>query len=176
VPPSKKMMHDEALAELTKRYFMSHGPATLQDFVWWSGLKTTDARAGIEMIGSTFVSETVAGQVYWFSPTLKTIKEKSSAHLLPNFDEYTVAYKDRNLLIDTTKVKEMLGPFTLLGNVIVVDGRVAGTWKRTLKKDKVEIAISHLHVRCNTNIQLLKKAAEHYGKFHALPASVKINL
>jgi len=42
---ARTLDRDEALAELTMRYFTSHGPATIQDFVWWSGL-TVGSRNG----------------------------------------------------------------------------------------------------------------------------------
>ncbi len=49
VPPGKTLDRDEALSELARRYFTSHGPATLADFTWWSGLQPADARSGLEM-------------------------------------------------------------------------------------------------------------------------------
>src|SRR5216684_6032669 len=66
-PQARTLDRDEALAELTRRYFTSHGPATLQDFVWWSGLAAIDAKAGIEMVKLQLVHEVVDGQAYWFS-------------------------------------------------------------------------------------------------------------
>src|SRR5262249_24867384 len=65
VPAAKMMERDEALAELARRYFTSHGPATLQDLVWWSGLTTADARAGLEMAKPYLANETVDGKTYW---------------------------------------------------------------------------------------------------------------
>jgi hypothetical protein len=64
-PQAKTLPRDEALAELTKRYFTSHGPAMIQDFVWWSGLTVADAKAGLEMAGSSLVKEVVDGRSYW---------------------------------------------------------------------------------------------------------------
>ncbi len=69
VPASRVLERDEALAELSKRYFTSHGPATIQDFAWWSGLTAADARAGLEMVKSEFVQEVVDGKTYWLSPS-----------------------------------------------------------------------------------------------------------
>ena len=54
--------------ELTKRYFASHGPATVQDFVWWSGLTVKQAKGGLEMLGRAVESETVNGVTYWSVP------------------------------------------------------------------------------------------------------------
>ena len=48
VPAQPALDRDAALAELARRYFTTRGPATLRDFVWWSGLTVADARAGTE--------------------------------------------------------------------------------------------------------------------------------
>ena len=50
VPASPRMSRDESIAELATRFFRSHGPATIRDFVWWSGLNTPDAKRAIEII------------------------------------------------------------------------------------------------------------------------------
>jgi hypothetical protein len=134
-PACKALERDEALAELARRYFMSHGPATIQDFAWWAELTVADARAGLEMVKSQFVQEVIDGQTYWLSPSTPTLKVASPAvHLLPPYDEYTVAYKDRGAVLDPAfagRTSHGLGP------VILVNGHIAGTWKRTIKKDEV---------------------------------------
>jgi hypothetical protein len=61
-PHARALTHDEALAELTRRYFTSHGPATIQDFGWWSGLTGADAKAGLAMVTSHLQQETINGQ------------------------------------------------------------------------------------------------------------------
>ena len=108
-PVAKTLDRDEALAELTQRYFRSHGPATLQDFVWWSGLTVEDAKRGIAQVGT---------------PGFKGTKQ-SSAHLLPAFDEYFVAYKDRQIAAGPLSTWDVLGP------TFIIDGIAAGKWKRT---------------------------------------------
>ena len=62
-PNARRLPRDEALAELTARYFRSHGPATIRDFVWWSGLKTTDAKRGLEI--NRAKPDIVDGTTYW---------------------------------------------------------------------------------------------------------------
>lgn len=103
VPPAKPLSRDEALAKLTRSYFRSHGPATLQDFVWWSGLAVVDARRGMELAGE---KETRMTRI--------STRIEHACHLLPAFDEYFVAYKTR---------EGGLGP------TIIIDGRPVGTWK-----------------------------------------------
>ena len=110
VRPAKPLTREEALEKLARRYFTSHGPATLQDFTWWSGLTAADARRGMEMAGKTTNTQ-IANPI------------KNLCHLLPVFDEYFVAYKDRPAGPGLTN-------WDLLGPTIIIDGTVVGTWKR----------------------------------------------
>jgi hypothetical protein len=75
------------LAELTRRYFTSHGPAQLHDFAWWSGLTIADARAGLAMVGRELTQEVIAGRTYWYSPALRAVPPTRNAYLLPLYDE-----------------------------------------------------------------------------------------
>src|SRR5215813_3706284 len=61
------LSREEALAKLTLRYFTSHGPATLQDFVWWSGLTAADARRGLALIDSGVRKTLVDESDYYFT-------------------------------------------------------------------------------------------------------------
>ena len=100
------LTRDEALAELARRYFTSRGPATLQDFVWWSGLTTADARAGIEMAGSDLSRHVIDGSVCWLPSSRRAVRRPAgAAHLLPVYDEYLVAYKDRSAVVDSRHCK-----------------------------------------------------------------------
>ena len=96
-PQVKVWKREEALAELVKRYFKTRGPATLQDFTWWSGLTMADAKNGMEMVKSEFASENINGQTYWFpEPKVLPGKKALTAYLLPNYDEYFIGFKDRS--------------------------------------------------------------------------------
>jgi len=94
VPATRTLERDEALAELTRRYFTSHGPATVKDCAWWSGLSTTDVRAGLEMSRSQLETTVVSGKTYWFAPSMPSTPPAAPiAHLLPAYDEYSPALK-----------------------------------------------------------------------------------
>lgn len=130
-PQGAALPREEALAELTRRYFSSHGPATLSDYAWWSGLTMGDAKRGIEVVEPALAREDLDGRAYWFVQSKAPAERAStSAHLLPNYDEYLIAYKDR-------------GPVTgasardVFSHSLVIDGRLAGNWRRTLRKDSV---------------------------------------
>jgi len=175
VPQAGTLERDEALAELARRYFTGHGPATLQDFVWWSGLSTTDARNGLEMVKSQLLQETVDDQVYWFSLSAPPAKDCSqTAYLLPNYDEYIVGYTDRSAAIDAARTKD-LDPRSnvLFSHTIVIDGRVIGTWKRTLTKDAVILAPNLLTPLNEAETRTFATAVAHYGAFLERPVKAK---
>ncbi|HVF23510.1 MAG TPA: winged helix DNA-binding domain-containing protein [Pyrinomonadaceae bacterium] len=169
VPASQTLSRDEALAELTKRYFSSHGPATMQDFVWWSGLTTTDARRGIELAGDQLTTLKLPEAVHWIgslTPNRDTNHDQRPAivraNLLPAFDEYNVAYKKREL--------------PTLGPTVVVNGRTIGTWTATADHASVLIRVTSSQELNESQKRLLKKAAESYGSYIGSPARVAYGL
>jgi hypothetical protein len=169
--PAKTLDHDEALAELTRRYFTSHGPATLKDYVWWSGLTTADAKTGLEMIKSALVHETVDGRTFWLSASTswrRDTRSASGAHLLPNFDEYIVAYADGRAVYDgphSNHSNAGVRGSSLLNNTIVVDGEIVGTWKRTLERRAVTVKTKLFRRLTTTETAGLARAADSYGVF-----------
>jgi len=164
VPATKSLERDEALAKLARRYFTSHGPATLHDFTWWSGLKTIDARAGLEMARGDLLQEIVDGRVYWFpSPSPRSTNATPAALLLPVYDEYTVAYKDRSDILDPRYARQAGNG--IFRSTIVMDGRITGRWGRALRKDTVVITTSPFEKFKRAEAGALKTAAERYGAF-----------
>ena len=136
---SNRPTKDEALAKLAERYFTSHGPATLRDFVGWTGLLVADARKGLEAVKAQLNSEVIDGTEFWFAPN-NPAKLSSGIHLLPGFDEYFLGYKDRRHIIHSDHaVKVVPGGNGVFKPLIVQDGQVIGTWKRTIKKAGVEV-------------------------------------
>jgi hypothetical protein len=169
-PHGRFLARDEALAELTMRYFMSHGPATLQDFVWWSGLTVADARAGLAMMISYLLHETIGGQTYWFPPSTPPVQGLSqAAYLLPNYDEYTVGYTDRSTIFDVLHTNKLDPRGGLLTNTMVLDGQVVGTWKRTFKKNTVVIEATPFTPLSNAEARAFAASANRYGAFLRMP-------
>jgi hypothetical protein len=165
VPPTKPLARDEALAELTQRYFKSHGPATLEDFAWWSGLSVVDVRAGISMVRSQFVESVIEDKRYWLS-TSKPNKTRTAgkAYLLPTYDEYLIGYKDRSAaLSSTSKGKKASNP--VFSSPIVIDSRVVGTWKRTIQNDRAVLKLDLSAKYGRVERQAIAKAAGRYGEF-----------
>lgn len=166
-PQARTLDRDEALAKLARRYFTSHGPATLHDFAWWSGLTTADAKAGLEMVASQLMHELVDGQMYWFSTSSTlTIDRTPTVSLLPNFDEFVVGYTDRSAIFNAAYTNKQTPRGNILFNhTIVVDGQIVGTWNRTTKKDTVTIT-PNLFIPLNeAETCAFTEAANRYGAF-----------
>jgi hypothetical protein len=166
VPQTKAFDRDESLAALAERYFTSHGPATLHDYVWWSGLTVTDAKAGLEMVRSKLNSEMVDGNTYWFAASVQPVQsKKSAALLLPNYDEYIVSYKDRSASIASSDIDKTDPRGTIFNNTLLINGRVAGIWKRSFGKNKVNINIIPFAPLNKTNHAAIAAAAKRYAAF-----------
>ncbi len=167
VPAAKTLSREEALAELTHRYFTGHGPATEEDFVWWSGLTRTDVRSGIEMVKQHLGHDVINGRTYWFAASMTTAKVgRQAAYLLPNYDEYIIGYTDRSAVFDSSHVDKLDARSNpLFQNTLVINGQVAGTWKRTLKKDAVLIELHPFAPMTKSEKQTVRAVAEKYGEF-----------
>ena len=173
-PLARTLERDEALMELVKRYFTSRGPATLKDFAWWSGLSMAEVQRGLEMVKSGFEHKAVDEQVYWYSASASGKKDASpSAYLLPNYDEYVVGYTDRSAIYDESQNHKLdaRGNF-LFQNTIVIDSQVIGTWKRTLKKNEIILELSPFEKLTKIQKQAMDHAANRYGAFPGLPATI----
>jgi winged helix DNA-binding protein len=174
VPQAKTLVRDEALAELTRRYFTSHGPATVRDFAWWSGLTVADVKVGLALSGSQLSQEVIDGQTYWFSSSTRVANDRAmKAYLLPVFDEYTVAYKDRSAVFERVGRNKLGGSMDiLLTYAIVVGGQIVGTWEPTLKKDTLVIETNLFTGLTTIEKRAIAAAAQRYGDFLQLPAKV----
>jgi hypothetical protein len=174
VPAARALERDEALAELARRYFTGHGPATLQDFVWWSGMKISDARAGLKLAASQLAQETVDGQVYWMPRDMPAVHPVSpTAYLLPGFDEYMLGYTDRSAALHPRHHPQIHpGGNGMFSSTLVIDGQVVGTWKRTLKKKAVIITASPFTPLSRAEKRAVTAAAQPYGRFLGLPVEL----
>jgi DNA glycosylase AlkZ-like len=169
VPKSKKRFtREEALAELAHRYFVSRGPATVSDFSWWSGLAPAEARSGVESVKSKLVSKTIDGKSYFSGPSKPARSTKGLAYLLPAFDEYLVAYRNRDAVLDPNVAKRVNAGGGILWPTVVVDGRVVGTWRRVLSRTTVFIEIGLFEKRARAAKDAIADAAARYGTFLGL--------
>jgi hypothetical protein len=136
VPPAMPLNQDESLAKLAKLYFCSHSPATLPDFMWWSGLSAKDARAGLEAIKSSLASEEMDGQTYWIADCAAhaDTERLPPAHLLPAFDEYIIGYKDRSTVLGLPYLGKAVSSNGVFRPTIAVDGKIIGLWQKGTDK------------------------------------------
>jgi hypothetical protein len=126
VPVPRELSGDDALAELTFRFFAAHGPATVKDFAWWSSLTVTQIKRGLDVVGSALESAEVDGLTVWFDPAAPTGgKTAPTAFLLQAYDEYVVAYSNTKFAFNPYQVT---GPVFM--HPVMVDGRLSGFWRR----------------------------------------------
>ncbi|MFN8396952.1 MAG: winged helix DNA-binding domain-containing protein [Bacteroidia bacterium] len=137
LPEAKPKSRAEAIAELAGRYFQSHGPATLEDFVWWSGLGVREARQGLMDVAGMLERVAFDGMDYWMGREVSSAPSNNETLLLPGFDEYLIAYRNRSLILDEAHSSAVISSNGIFRPFIVQDGRVVGTWK--LEKGKVKL-------------------------------------
>ena len=173
VPNARRLARDEALAELATRYFTGHGPATLQDFVWWSGLKISDARTGISLAAERLVQEEVDGIAYWMVQSMPVRSgDLPDVVLLPGFDEYMLGYRDRSAALDPEHAQKIVpGNNGMFMSTLVSNGRIVGTWKRTIKKNSVVVALSPFTTLSKAEESGAAAAAACYGRFLGMPVN-----
>ncbi|MDA6068094.1 winged helix DNA-binding domain-containing protein [Flavobacterium sp. AC] len=145
--PSIKLTKEEALSKLAKRYFESHGPATLLDFSWWSGFPPTTCKMAINAIELQLNSVEIENQVYWFGKDISyETNFRESIHFLPAFDEILISYKTREALILLEHQAKAFTNNGIFKPIILENGKVIGTWKRTIKKDHAKIETEFFNV------------------------------
>ncbi len=164
---------DDALAELTRRYFTSHGPATVKDFSWWSSLTLTQIRRGLSLVGTDLTCETVDGCAYWFAPGDPPVRDQSPAvRVLQTYDEYGVAYTESRLMNNIAGVDLRLPMSNSLAQVFTVDSQLAGSWRRVVTKDGITAQMSPA-VRLNASKRkAIDVAFQRYAAFAGVPVTL----
>ena len=100
VGPRNAIDRDEALSRFARKYFQSHQPATLEDFVWWSGLNISDCRKGIALLGDSIHVEKWKGREFYLTDDCRTRGfRKGKFLLIPPYDEYLIGYKSRDIVL-----------------------------------------------------------------------------
>ena len=170
LPPGRILEGAEALAELALRYFTSHGPATIQDFIWWSGLTAADSRTALELVKDRLEPIEVAGLSFWHAGSLTSRPKEAGSHvdLLPAYDEFTVGYADRLPITEWSKQAIGRG-ITIFNPVIVKDGQVVAAWKRIDEKGLVRVKAQMFPGAPALSQRSRDAALRRYGKFLGLP-------
>jgi hypothetical protein len=176
-PDAAPLPRDEALATLAHRYFTSHAPATIRDFVWWSGLTTADARRAIDMNRAR--REVIGDLAYWSvgPPARPSRRHAGRVHLLPIYDEYLVAHRDRVAVphrpLATRTVSGASGSFQ---HTVTIDGQVAGTWRVLRASGGVTVTVTPLCRLTPTERRTVAEAVRSYERFLRVPVSLTIGV
>ncbi|MDR1114980.1 MAG: winged helix DNA-binding domain-containing protein, partial [Tannerella sp.] len=156
---------DEALERLARKYFTSHGPATVHDFAWWSGLSLTECKQAIDAIKSDFICETVNGRAFRMKNDIQTPPaNEPSALLLPSFDEFTVSYKDRSEIIRDTHYGKVITKNGLFSPIITLNGEIIGSWKKITAK---KIALDFFEKTPKKTQELFSPEIKRLEKFYS---------
>ena len=168
IPNSKTVNGDEALTELSLRYFTGHGPATMQDFAWWSGLTITEAKKAIGLVKKILVEVKLNGQSYWMKEGPLTRTRASGIYLLPAFDEYLVGYKDRSAALESLHLRKVFTINGIFNPVVIINGKIAAVWKRNLAKNEVVVQLEAFQSFTLAQKEGIRKAAKKYSTFIGL--------
>ena len=163
-PASGVLPREEALATLVRCYFTSHGPATVRDFVWWSGLTAADAKRGLEMNDAK--REQRDGLTYWTMARRAAGPVRDDrAYLLPVYDEYLIAYRDRVAVPHWPGgLPSAADRGVTFQHAIVIAGQVAGTWRLT--RDAQGSGVSPVPLRALTVVEK-KAVADAVARYQA---------
>ncbi|MGA2502764.1 MAG: winged helix DNA-binding domain-containing protein [Anaerolineales bacterium] len=171
----KPFNKDEALSTLAKKYFTSRAPATLQDFVWWSGLSVSAAKHALEMVAPELIAEKIDSQANWVPTSFSMPKVNDErVYMLPAFDEYIISYKDRSAALPFETKKKAVSNNGIFRPVIVLNGQVRGIWKRTIDNDKVSVDVALFEPPSKSMRNLIEEASAEYGLYLEKRAELNI--
>lgn len=170
----RRLERDEALGEFALRYFSGHGPATVRDFAWWASLTLRDARTGLAVAGAALTVIEREGIEYVVSPqTLDAARTRSAVHALPGFDEYLLGYRDRSAVLTEEHAAIVVpGGNGMFYPTIVIDGEVAGVWRRTVSAGEVEVVAEPFGGLSGSARRGFDRAVRRYGRFLGRPVAV----
>ncbi|HEX2025042.1 MAG TPA: crosslink repair DNA glycosylase YcaQ family protein, partial [Actinomycetota bacterium] len=169
-PDSDTLDDEQALAELTRRYFTSRGPATVQDFVRWSSLTVAQARAGLDMAEPDLAQEPIDGLTYWFAASPVDGRARwSRIDLVQGYDEVIMGYSESRdvLLAEVDLTQPWVGPSLL--HAILLGGRLVGHWKPVVSPGSIRIETALY--RPPADDRALDAAIARYGRFVGAPVT-----
>ncbi|MEO6007845.1 MAG: winged helix DNA-binding domain-containing protein [Vicinamibacteraceae bacterium] len=167
---------EDARTALAARYAASHGPVTVNDFVWWSGLTVGEARRALEAVSPALRTEQLGGDTYWSSPTEPKATKRAvpPVHLMPNYDEYFIAYRDRRPTAALLPPNAPADPMDSFAHLLCVEGRFGGFWRRTVGSRKVAVQLLPYRALSRVHVAAAEEAAERYAAFLGLPLDFSV--
>jgi hypothetical protein len=175
----RRLDRDDAVVELVRRYLVSHGPATVKDLSWWSGLTMTDLRAALGSLEEEVVSDEVDGLTFWSAASERSRRPPGArgVHLLQTYDELVVGYTESRFHGDTSGdlARQAWSDRTYPNGVFLLHGRVGGHWRRTIEAKRVRVSIHTYGAPSAADTRTLESAAARLGRFVGLPATTEIS-
>ena len=175
-PRARVLAREDALAELAGRYFTSRGPATVHDFAKWSGLTIAEARGGLEAAAPELRRHIVDGATYWSTASASRARQPVRCHLLSIYDEYISSYRDRSAICEPAYANRLVGMGNALAYILLLDGKIAGTWKRSLSTNSVHIQVTPFRKLSRADKPAVVVAATRFARFfgenHALDLDI----
>lgn len=156
----------DPLAELTRRYFTSRGPATLKDFVRWSSLTVAQAKQGLGRLGSEVDSLQTGGRTYYLTGgQSRRGSGKGRIDLVQGYDEYVMSYSESK---DVLQLGDPGGiDLNIYLHAVLLDGRAIGHWK--FRELAVEAALYRPLTKADK--ALMDAAVDRFGKYFGQTAS-----
>ena len=163
VPPMPELSKEEALLRLARNYFQSHSPASLTDFVWWSGLSVTEARTAIHLIKQELTEEHLNGKALFVHQSCDALPCVSDiCHLIPSYDEYIISYKDRTDVLDAQHSVKAFSSNGIFQPIVFLNGEIVGNWKKSVTRKQLIIDQKVFDGKEEIPHKLWKKAEERY--------------
>jgi winged helix DNA-binding protein len=174
VPRANRLQRDEALFELARRYFSTRGPATADDFAWWSGLSKTDSRRAAQAAAPELEHRTIDGRSYWFPAMTRVAnRRRPIAHLLPNYDEYFIGLKDRGAFAARLRAAGIEARTDALsGHILAINGQIVGGWGRTFRGRSALLRLKLLQTLTVSENRLVGAAAMRFAEFLGMPVKI----
>lgn len=173
-PATKELHREDALRELALRYFSTHGPATADDFAWWSGLTKSDAKKAAKAAESLLERETIGEREYWFVAPRRANLKSPLVRLLPNYDEYFIGHKDRSAIHAVLRARGVTAiPSALYGHVLTIDGQILGEWDREVGARSATIRIKPLTPLTRVARRAIETEVDRFANFLGAPVQLQ---
>ncbi len=165
VAPVPGLVKEESLAKLAECYFRSHSPATLADFVWWSGLTVKEAKEAVGLISGQLQRECFDSREFLIYLFAHEAGKKPVVHFLPPYDEYLISYKERTTVIAAEHCPKAFNRWGIFYPVLLSQGWIVGNWKKTFRQSEVLLSVSVFNSSCIISEDALRKAERRFRDF-----------
>lgn len=170
IPTAPTPERADALAELARRYLAGYGPATAADFRAWSGLPAGEAKQAFGAVDTRAV--TAAGRPLAVLAGTDLDRPPPPPRLLGHFDPLLLGYADRSPVLDPAHAKRVQAGGGFLRPIVVVDGRVVGTWSLDRKRAKATANVTPFAALPRRTHDALAQEAADLSRFLGYPVDV----